>query len=223
MRRVQNSKGGRQAGRAFGLGKYRLAASILLVMVFAASAAARQRAAERCDNATPPKAGTERRIVVSIPDRRIAVIENGRVVLKFHVSVGAPGSPSPEGEFRVINRVMNPVYDHPGEVIPAGPGNPVGPRWIGLSIKGYGIHGTNEPWLIGRRVSHGCIRLRNRDVKILFAHVRVGDAVELLATRDEETAQLFGRGVARVLVASATEPQQPVSAQAAVPADARVR
>ena len=220
MRRMQNGKGERQAEGAFG--KYRLAASILLVMVFAASAAARQRAVERCDNATPPKVGTERRIVVSIPDRRIAVVENGRVVLKFRVSVGAPGSRSPVGEFHVINRVMNPVYYHPGEVIPAGPGNPVGPRWIGLSIKGYGIHGTNEPRLIGRRVSHGCIRLRNRDVKILFARVRVGDAVELHATRDEETAQLFGTGVERVLVASATGPP-PVSAQASVTADARVR
>ncbi|MHB8540635.1 MAG: L,D-transpeptidase [Candidatus Acidiferrales bacterium] len=223
MRRMQNGKGGRRAGRAFDFGKCRLAASILLVMVFAASAAARQRAVERCDNATPPTAGTERRIVVSIPDRRIAVVENGRVVLKFRVSVGAPGSPSPAGEFRVVNRVTNPVYYHPGEVIPAGPENPVGPRWIGLSIKGYGIHGTNEPRLIGRRVSHGCIRLRNRDVKILFARVRVGDTVELHATRNEETAQLFGRSGAPVLVASATGPQPRVSAQAAVSADATVR
>src|SRR5487761_416730 len=216
MRRMQNGKGERQAEGA--LRKYRLAASVLLVMVFAASAAARQRAVARCDNATPPTAGTERRIVVSIPDRRIAVVENGRMVLKFRVSVGAPGSPSPAGEFRVIN----PVYYHPGEVIPAGPGNPVGPRWIGLSSKGYGIHCTNEPRLIGRRVSHSCIRLRNRDVKILFAHVRVGDAVELHATRDEETARLFGAGVARVLVASATGPP-PASAQTAVPTDERVR
>ncbi|HXT73419.1 MAG TPA: L,D-transpeptidase [Candidatus Angelobacter sp.] len=158
---------------------------------------------------------TERRIVVSIPDRTLAVVENGRVVLKFRVSVGAPESPSPAGEFRVINRVTDPVYYHPGDVIPAGPDNPVGPRWIGLNIKGYGIHGTNEPRLIGRDVSHGCIRLRNRDVKELFARVRVGDVVELHATRDAETAELFGTSLPHTLAA---ESQPTFSVSTAGPA-----
>lgn len=178
-----------------------LAALVLLTSIFAASAAAQKQPRMRCDNAASAPVTTERRIVVSIPDRRLAVVENGRVVLKFRVSVGAPESPSPAGEFRVINRVANPVYYHPGDVIPAGPDNPVGPRWIGLNIKGYGIHGTNEPRLIGRDVSHGCIRLRNRDVKELFAHVRVGDVVELHATRDAETADLFGTSLPSTLSA----------------------
>ena len=185
----------------------------LLALVLAAGAAAQEQPRMRCDNAASAPEATERRIVVSIPDRALAVIENGRVVLKFPVSVGAPENPSPAGEYRVINRVTNPVYYHPGEVIPAGPDNPVGPRWIGLNIKGYGIHGTNEPRLIGRDVSHGCIRLRNRDVKRLFARVRVGDAVELHATRDAETADLFGTSLPRVLLASATEPKTGMSAQ----------
>ena len=192
-----------------------LAAFVLLTSVFAASAAAQEQPRMRCDNAASAPVATERRIVVSIPDRRLAVVENGRVVLKFRVSVGAPASPSPAGEFRVINRVANPVYYHPGEVIPAGPDNPVGPRWIGLNIKGYGIHGTNEPRLIGRDVSHGCIRLRNRDVKRLFARVRVGDVVELHATRDAETAGLFETSLPKTLDA---EPQPTFSASAAGPA-----
>ena len=169
----------------------------------------------RCDNAASAPVTTERRIVVSIPDRALAVVENGRVVLKFRVSVGAPESPSPAGEYRVINRVTNPVYYHPGEVIPAGPDNPVGPRWIGLNIKGYGIHGTNEPRLIGRDVSHGCIRLRNRNVKRVFARVRVGDVVELHATRDAETAGLFETSLPK---APAAESQPTLSALAAGPA-----
>lgn len=185
----------------------------LLTLVLAASAAAQEQPSMRCDNAASAPVTTERRIVVSIPDRALAVVENGRVVLKFRVSVGAPESPSPAGEYRVINRVTNPVYYHPGEVIPAGPDNPVGPRWIGLNIKGYGIHGTNEPRLIGRDVSHGCIRLRNRDVKRLFARVRVGDVVELHATRDAETADLFGTSLPSVLLASAMEPKAEMSAQ----------
>jgi len=191
------------------------AAFVLLASIFAASAAAQEQPGMRCDNATPAPDAAERRIVVSIPDRALAVVENGRVVLKFHVSVGAPASPSPAGEFRVINRVANPVYYHPGEVIPAGPDNPVGPRWIGLNIKGYGIHGTTEPHLVGRNVSHGCIRLRNRDVKKLFARVRVGDVVQLYATRDAETANLFGTSTPNTLAA---ESQSTFSASAADPA-----
>lgn len=188
---------------------------LFLALLFAASAAAREQPKMRCDNASPAPVATERRIVVSIPDRALAVVENGRVVLKFRVSVGAPERPSPAGEFRVVNRVSNPVYYHPGQVIPAGPDNPVGPRWIGLNIKGYGIHGTNEPRLIGRDVSHGCIRLRNRDVKKPFARVRVGDIVELHATRDAETAYVFGTSLTNTL---AVESQPTFSASAAGPA-----
>ena len=64
-------------------------------------------------------------------------------------------------------------------VIPPGKANPLGTRWIGLSRKGYGIHGTNNPRSIGRRASHGCIRMRNRDVEELFEMVAVGDRVEI--------------------------------------------
>ena len=180
-----------------------------MAFLFFAFAATKTRAQERqvspCLGATPSSKGAIRRIVVSIPDRKLVLIEDGRILLTFRIAVGAPDSPSPSGDFRVANMVTDPVYYHPGEVIPPGADNPVGPRWIGLSIKGYGIHGTNEPWLIGKRASHGCIRLSNRDVKILFAYLRIGDAVELHTQRDAETAQLFGTGPARVLTSSARE------------------
>lgn len=212
MRRTQGQKGKRRGFQSQILiqTKYQVTALAVLALALAGRSAAQERPVRRTADAEAAPASPvalERRIVVSIPDRRLALIENGRVVLMFHVAVGAPESPSPVGEFRVANLVMDPVYYHPGNVIPAGPENPVGPRWIGLSAKGYGIHGTNEPRLIGRRVSHGCIRLSNHDVKILFAHLHVGDVVELHATRDAETAQLFGDGdrSARVLVASAVE------------------
>jgi lipoprotein-anchoring transpeptidase ErfK/SrfK len=76
-------------------------------------------------------------------------------------------------------------------VIPPGNGNPIGPRWIGLNQKGYGLHGTNELHSIGQAASHGCIRLRNSEIKQLFEIVRVGDSVEIRAERDEQTAQIF--------------------------------
>jgi lipoprotein-anchoring transpeptidase ErfK/SrfK len=64
-------------------------------------------------------------------------------------------------------------------VVPPGPSNPLGTRWLGLSVKGFGIHGTNVPQSIGKNASHGCIRMRNSDVEELFELVQVGDAVEI--------------------------------------------
>jgi L,D-transpeptidase catalytic domain len=145
---------------------------------------------------------SRRRIVVSIPDRKLALVENGRVVRIFRVAVGAPESPSPTGEFRIVQRLVRPTYYAPGVIIPAGPQNPLGPRWIGLNLKSYGIHGTNQPRSIGRSESHGCIRMRNRDVAQLFEMVRVGDVVELHAGRDEFVVQLFGTGNPAVTTAS---------------------
>lgn len=135
---------------------------------------------------------SNRTVLVSLVDRKLAVIEDGVVIATFQVAVGADVSPSPTGEFKVISRVENPTYYHPGNVIPAGKNNPVGTRWLGLSQKGHGIHGTNAPGSIGHAASHGCIRLRNSDIEKLFTMVRVGDTVKIRGERDEEVAQIFG-------------------------------
>lgn len=122
-----------------------------------------------------------RRIVVSLTDRKLAVIEDGRILRIYDVAIGAPSTPTPAGTFRVVTRVENPAWYQPGKVVPPGPKNPLGPRWIGLDRKGYGIHGTNSPRSIGGAKSHGCIRMRNADVAELFEWVTVGDVVELRA------------------------------------------
>jgi len=145
----------------------------------------------RADAADTANDAVVRRLVVSIPDRKLAVIENNEVVEVFTVAVGAPNSPSPTGTFTIVNRVANPTYYHPGKVIAPGPQNPIGTRWIGLNQKGYGIHGTDQPSSIGYAKSHGCIRLRNADVERLFERVRSGDVVELHAERTPELDQLF--------------------------------
>jgi hypothetical protein len=62
---------------------------------------------------------------------------------------------------------------------------------VGLSQKGYGIHGTNAPRSVGHAASHGCIRLRNRDMERLFTLLRVGDRVEIHGERDEQIAKVF--------------------------------
>jgi lipoprotein-anchoring transpeptidase ErfK/SrfK len=139
-----------------------------------------------------PDKPTPREVVVSVADRKLAVLEHGKVLGMFRVSVGAASSPSPTGEFQIVNRLTNPTYYHPGTVILPGSENPLGPRWIGLTQKGFGIHGTNQPRSIGHAASHGCIRLDNHDIVKYFQMVRVGDTVSIRSERDEQIAQIFG-------------------------------
>jgi len=130
-------------------------------------------------------------IVISIPDRQLALVDNGQVVRTFPVAVGKDSTPSPNGDFTVVNRTENPTYYHKGKVVKPGKGNPLGNRWMGLSQKGYGIHGTNVPSSIGKAASHGCFRMAKTDVEELFKLVRVGDAVIVRSEHDELVAQVF--------------------------------
>jgi len=141
---------------------------------------------------TPTPTPVKRTIVVSLEDRKLALLEDGKVMKTYTVAIGKPSTPSPVGTFTIERRVMNPTYSHDGRVVPPGPNNPVGNRWMGLSIRGYGIHGTNVPSSIGKAASHGCIRMGKADIEELFSLVEVGDTVELIGTRNEQTAQLFG-------------------------------
>ncbi len=124
---------------------------------------------------------TTRRILVSIPDRKLALLEGEQVLKVYDVAVGKASTPSPHGEFKIVSRAINPVWKN----VAPGPNNPVGTRWLGLSVKGYGIHGTNAPGSIGKAASHGCIRMRNRDVEELFDLVATGVSVELAEDRPE--------------------------------------
>jgi lipoprotein-anchoring transpeptidase ErfK/SrfK len=161
---------------------------LVAALAFTAMSAAAQ-SAPRVETATTPPA---RRIVVSIPDCKLALLEGERVIRVYRVAVGASVSPSPNGEFRIAQRLENPTYYKPGVVIGPGKDNPLGTRWMGLDVKGFGIHGTNRRDSIGKNASHGCIRLWNRDIEDLFVRVQAGDRVSLVAERTEEVAQLFG-------------------------------
>jgi hypothetical protein len=130
-------------------------------------------------------------VLVSIPDRKLALLRNGKAVRIYQVAVGKSSTPSPVGEFKIVNRVKNPTYYHKGQVIAAGKSNPVGSRWMGLSAKGYGIHGTNQPESIGKTASTGCIRMSKRDLEELFAVLDVGDTVQIRAERDYQVAAVF--------------------------------
>jgi len=133
-----------------------------------------------------------RLIVISIPDRRLALLQDGKLIKTYPISVGTRWTPSPEGEFTIINHAVDPVYRHKGKEIPPGEDNPLGDRWMGLSLKGYGIHGTNVPRSVGKAASHGCFRMARQDVEELYAQVKLGDRVIVRRERDELIASIFG-------------------------------
>ena len=134
---------------------------------------------------------TSRRVVVSLADHKLALVEDGRMVKVYPVAVGKSNTPSPTGTFEIVARVVDPIWYGPHTVLAPGPANPLGTRWMGLSYKGFGIHGTNAPQSVGKSASHGCIRMRKHDIEELFDLVRVGDPVEMVNEASGELAKLF--------------------------------
>jgi hypothetical protein len=121
---------------------------------------------------------------LKLGDRRVYVYRGETIVASFPVAIGRTGWETPTGEFQVLNVQRDPVWKHPfkGTLIPPGPGNPLGDRWIGFWTDGkntVGFHGTPHEELIGQAVSHGCVRMRNQDVRSLFELVRVGTPVRV--------------------------------------------
>ena len=193
--KVANQKACRWEKAASALG-----AALVPILVMTTISGALQISIPAAPNSEAPKFAEaefakvkERSVLVSIPDRKLALFENGRVVRFYRISVGKSATPSPVGIFKIVNRVTHPTYYHKGQVIGAGKGNPVGTRWMGLSAKGYGIHGTNQPDSIGKAASTGCIRMRRQDLEELFEFVAIGDTVQIRAERDEQLARVFGR------------------------------
>jgi len=99
---------------------------------------------------------------------RLVVILHGKKIKSYPVSVGNPSTPTPVGEYRIRSKGKN-----------WGPS--FGPRWLGLNVPWgiYGIHGTNKAYSIGQHLSHGCIRMRNRDVIELFEMIPIGTKVTI--------------------------------------------
>jgi lipoprotein-anchoring transpeptidase ErfK/SrfK len=158
---------------------------------------AEQQAAKLPAQKPPKKSAKDshtRQIVISIPDRRLALLEDGQLVKVYSVAVGRRETPSPDGEFTIINHAVDPTYRHEGKEVAPGKDNPLGTRWMGLSAKGYGIHGTNVQNSVGKVASHGCFRMKKKDVEELYRRVQVGDAVSVRGERDELTASLFSSG-----------------------------
>jgi lipoprotein-anchoring transpeptidase ErfK/SrfK len=185
-------------------GESRTAALAAVVIMAAISALADEKLRRTAAVDAKEDSVQAQRIVVSIQDRKLALLQGDKVVKIWDTAVGAESSPSPSGVFSITVLLSQPTYYHSGKVIPPGPSNPLGTRWLGLSIKGFGIHGTNAPGSIGRKASHGCIRMRNHDVEELFTLVRIGDIVEIFSESNISLTQIFGSAAPVLSASSAT-------------------
>jgi L,D-transpeptidase ErfK/SrfK len=130
-------------------------------------------------------------LVLRLGERRIYLMDGNpsTPTESFPVAIGKDGWETPTGRFHVEEMVVNPDFLKlddsvvPVRVIkhiPPGPTNPLGERWIGFAHgEGWtlGIHGTPNPELLGRAVSHGCVRMRNADVIKIYDRVQLGTAV----------------------------------------------
>lgn len=122
------------------------------------------------------------RIEISLEARQIRLYQNNDVIMTAPVAVGQADWQTPIGQFAVRTMREDPVWQHPITKAAVGPGpdNPLGSRWIGFALEGayhIGIHGTNQETLIGEAVSHGCVRMLERDIQTLYRQVRVGTPV----------------------------------------------
>lgn len=127
-------------------------------------------------------------VVLNLPQRMIFVMRDGMAVASYPVGLGRPDWPTFVGPFTIVAKEIDPVWDVPLSIqeelrragkevltqVAPGPDNPLGKYWLGLSVPGFGIHGTTAPDSVSRFQSHGCIRLRAGDIADLFARVDAG-------------------------------------------------
>jgi lipoprotein-anchoring transpeptidase ErfK/SrfK len=128
------------------------------------------------------------RIVISISQRRLRLIRDGKVAISYRVAVGQAAYPTPTGTYEIIDKQVDPAWFPPDSPwakglgsIPPGPGNPLGTRWIGTSAPAIGIHGTYADSSIGTAASHGCLRMHIPEVEALYEQVTLGMPVEIRA------------------------------------------
>jgi len=120
-------------------------------------------------------------IIINKAINRLAFYENGKLVKEFKVATGRSQELTPEGKFKIVNKIVNRPYYK--ENIPGGdPRNPLGNRWLGLNAKGtwgttYAIHGNSNPASIGTYASSGCVRMYDEEVEWLFDHVQKNTTV----------------------------------------------
>lgn len=127
------------------------------------------------------------RVVADKASKTLYAYNGDKLVATYPTTIGSDATPSPQGTFKIINRVKMPWYkatvgegsDKKIHMLPPGPNNPVGVVWMGLSKPSYGIHGSPKPEGISRQASAGCVRLTNWDVLEVYANIENGATVIL--------------------------------------------
>ena len=131
-------------------------------------------------------------LVINIAEMRLYYFSkhSGSVVRTFPIGIGSEGNETPVGKFKIIEKIVNPSWYVPGSirkerpelprVVPPGPENPLGTHALRLSLGSVLIHGTNRPYAVGRRASHGCIRMYPEDIPKLFQAVSKGTEVTII-------------------------------------------
>ena len=135
--------------------------------------------------------GPRRGIVINLGDQRLYFFPPaGGTARSYPIGIGKQGFKTPLGRSRIVDKRVKPTWFPPASIraenpelpaaVPPGPDNPLGEHALYLAWPGYVIHGTNIPWGIGRRVSHGCVRLYAGGIADLFARVATGTAVTVI-------------------------------------------
>jgi len=132
-------------------------------------------------------------IVINISELRLYCFPrkpSGSVVT-FPLGIGDQGRETPVGSYTVVEKIQGPAWHVPKsirseypqlpKIVPPGPDNPLGSHALRLSRAGILVHGTNRPWGIGRRSSHGCLRLYPEDIVKLFELVEKGTRVTIIS------------------------------------------
>lgn len=125
------------------------------------------------------------RLVLKLSERRVYVYEGETLKTSYPVAIGRPGWETPTGSYEVIGMLQDPGWTNPftGEVVPPGPYNPLGDRWIAFWTDGrnyIGFHGTPNPESVGQAASHGCVRMFNEDIRELYEIVGMGTTVVVM-------------------------------------------
>jgi L,D-transpeptidase catalytic domain len=127
-------------------------------------------------------------VVIRRESKGLFLYNGKRLVRRMPVATGTAVYPTPIGSFTIVTKQMHPWWYPPNsdwarglKPVPPGPGNPLGTRWMGLSVSGVGIHGTPDAASVGYSASHGCIRMYVPDAEWLFERVRHGTAVVIVS------------------------------------------
>lgn len=122
-------------------------------------------------------------IIINKSSNTLYHIKEKKIVKKYPVATGKLPEYTPEGKFTIVTKYVNPAWGGAGKHKPikgGEPNNPLGKRWMGLSIRGggsYGIHGNSNKNSIGKYISLGCVRMYNEDVEALYNLIDKGTPV----------------------------------------------